>query len=127
MEAGTRAEMTIMVEREDTAARVGSGDMLLLATPTLLAFAETVTVRALPLPEGQSSVATRVALEHLAASPVGMHVTVTAEVREVDGPRVVFDVDATDKHGTVVARGTIERTVVDRATYLSTAGKAPQR
>ena len=62
---------------------------------------------------------TVVRLEHLAASPVGMEVTVTAELTEVDGRRLVFRVSATDARGTVIGSGRIERAVVDRETFLS--------
>ena len=58
-------------------------------------------------------------LEHLAASPVGMPVTVTAELTRVDGRRLVFGVLGVDADGTVIGSGTIERAVVDRGTFLS--------
>ncbi|MBN6053617.1 thioesterase, partial [Nonomuraea sp. RK-328] len=64
-----------MVEREDTAQQVGSGDVPVLATPRLLTFAEMATVQAVHphLAPGQSTVGTRVELEHLAPSPLGAH------------------------------------------------------
>jgi predicted thioesterase len=118
---GLRAQTLVMVEREDTAQRVGSGDVPVLGTPRLLAFAEATTVKAVQafLAPGQTSVGTRILLEHRAASPVGMHVQIVTELTEVDGLRLVFNVTATDKHGTVVGSGTIERLIVDRETFLS--------
>jgi predicted thioesterase len=119
---GLRAQLLIMVEMEDTAKRVGSGDVPVLATPRLLALAEAATVRAVErhLAPGETSVGTRVELEHLAASPLGAHVQIGVELTEVDGRRLVFAFEAHDKH-TVVGKGTIERIVVDRAKFLARA------
>ncbi|WP_449064919.1 thioesterase family protein [Planomonospora algeriensis] len=117
---GLRSRLLIMVEQEDTAIKVGSGDVPVLGTPRLLALAERATVQAIAdvLDPGQTSVGTRVALEHLAASPIGAHVEISAELTEVDGRRLVFAFAARDRE-TTVATGTIERVVVDRERFLS--------
>lgn len=119
--AGLRAEIVTVVSGADTAERMGSGDVPVLGTPRLLALAEEATVAAVAkgLPPGHTSVGTVVRLEHLAASPVGMEVTVAAELTEVDGRRLAFRVSATDARGTVIGSGLIERAVVDRETFLS--------
>ena len=118
---GLRSQLLIMVERSDTAEKAGSGDVPVLATPRLLALAERATVEAVRahLAEGETSVGTRVELDHLAASPLGAHVEIAAELTEVDGRRLVFAFEARDKHGAAVGRGTIERVVVDRAKFLA--------
>ncbi|WP_344980319.1 thioesterase family protein [Streptosporangium fragile] len=117
---GLQARLLIMVEKEDTAAKVGSGDVPVLATPRLLALAEQATVQAVAgaLDPGQTSVGTRVTLEHLAASAIGTHVEIAVELTEVDGRRLVFGVTARDRE-TLVATGTIERVVVDRERFLA--------
>ncbi len=109
-----------MVEGEDTATKVGSGDVPVLATPRLLAFAERATVQAIAgaLAPGQTSVGTRVSLEHLEASPIGTHVEIAVELTEVDGRRLVFGFTARDRKA-LVASGTIERVVVDRERFLA--------
>src|SRR4051812_3262149 len=95
---GLRAEMLVMVERSDTAIRLGSGDVPVLGTPRLVALAEAATVRAVrgALDAGQPPVGTRVEVAHRAPSPVGAPVHVAAELTEVDGRRLVFAVTATD-------------------------------
>ncbi|MET8337110.1 thioesterase family protein [Streptosporangium canum] len=117
---GLRARLLIMVGEEDTATKIGSGDVPVLATPRVLALAEQTTVQAVAgaLEPGQTSVGTKVALEHLVASPVGTHVEIAAELTEVDGRRLVFAFTAHDRH-TTVATGTVERVVVDRERFLS--------
>jgi fluoroacetyl-CoA thioesterase len=120
IEPGLRAQVLIMVERGDTAIKVGSGDVPVLATPRLLAIAEAATMRAVQghLAPGQTSVGTKVTLEHRAASPVGTHVEVFARLVEVDGRRLVFEVTARDRKQTV-ASATIERVIVDRERFIS--------
>jgi fluoroacetyl-CoA thioesterase len=118
---GRQAEVTVETGPRDTAAALGSGDVPVLGTPRLLALAEAATVQALDgaLMPGQTSVGTSVRLEHTAASPVGMRVTVTAQLTRVDGRRVTFAIEAVDAGGTVVGLGTVERVVVDRAKFLA--------
>lgn len=117
---GRHARLLIMVERSDTAMKVGSGDVPVLATPRLLALAERATVQAIgdALGPGQTSVGTKVTLEHLAASPVGAHVEISAELTSVEGRRLSFVFTARDRDA-VVATGTVERVVVDRERFLA--------
>src|SRR6202050_4833476 len=100
---GQQAEITVETGPRDTAAALGSGDVPVLGTPRLLALAEAATVRGLDgaLAPGQTSVGTRVRVEHTAASPVGMRVTLTAELTAVDGRRLAFAVEAVDGAGTM--------------------------
>lgn len=103
----------------DTARALGSGDLDVLATPRLLAWCEAATCAALELPASQTSVGTRVELEHLAASPVGAVVTATATVIYEDGRLRRFQVVAQDAAGTLLATGEVRRVIVDRERFLS--------
>lgn len=51
---------------------------------------------------------TRVAVTHLAPTPEGARIRVTAELLETDGRRFVFRVEATDSCGKI-GEGTMER------------------
>lgn len=123
IQAGVRAETSIVVGDGDTAVALGSGDVPVLATPRLVALVEAATVEAVAafLEEGKTSVGTRVELEHRAASPVGARVTAGAVLREVDGARLVFEVEVRDAGGAAVAAGVVERVVVDRERFLRRA------
>ena len=74
------ATLDFMVTDADTAEAVGSGSLPVLGTPRLLAWCEAATCAAIDpsLPDGSTSVGTRVELEHRAASTVGAEVRVTA-------------------------------------------------
>ncbi len=115
----TTASVTRTVSAEDTARAVGSGDLEVLGTPVLIAWCEAASCAALDLPDEQTSVGSRVELDHLAASVVGTEVTATADVDLLEGRRARFVVTATDGEGTVLARGVIERAIVDREQFLS--------
>lgn len=126
---GQAAERSYVVGESDTATALGSGDVPVLATPRLLAWLEAATVGALEgsLPDGATSVGTRVDLEHVAPSPVGVTVTVKAEVVAVDGRLVRFDVVALHSDGRLVAQGRITRVNVDRARFVARSGGDPGR
>lgn len=109
------------VAEQDLAVALGSGDVPVLATPRLIAWFEAATVAAIrpAIPEGSTTVGVRVAAEHLAASPLGAEITVTAVVREQLPRRVVFDCQAVDGAGVLVGRATVERAVVRRESFLA--------
>ena len=119
---GQHATVTRTVADGDTAAALGSGDLPVLGTPRLLAWAEEATCAALAasLPDGRTSVGTRVQLEHVGASPLGAEVRVTATVVYSDGRLVRFEVVAEHvSDEKVVGHGEVTRVVVDRDRFLS--------
>ena len=119
---GQHATVTHTVGDADTALAVGSGDLPVLGTPRLLAWAEEATCAALGayLPQGRTSVGTRVQLDHVGASPVGADVRVTATVVHSDGRLVRFEVVAEHvRDEKVVGHGEVTRVVVDRDRFLS--------
>jgi fluoroacetyl-CoA thioesterase len=122
METGQRATLDFTVGEQDTATALGSGDLPVLGTPRLLAWCEAATCAAVApaLTAEQSSVGTRVTLDHLAASPVGATLTVLATVVHVDGRLVRLEVVARDRADEkVVGHGEVTRVVVDRDRFLS--------
>ncbi len=123
IDVGLTAGLVHTVGVEDTARYVGSGDLDVLATPRLLALAEAATVAALDeaLPAGQTSVGTRVELEHLRPTPVGETVTVAAALQHVDGRLLRFEVVVTDDADQLVGRAQVTRVVVDRSDFLDRA------
>ena len=101
------ATLAYTVTDDDTAAAVGSGSLPVLGTPRLLAWLEAATCACLEpvLPEGSTSVGTRVQVEHLAASPVGAEVEVSASSAYDDGRLHRFTVSARDAAQREGARG----------------------
>lgn len=122
------AALEFTVGDDDTAIAVGSGALPVLGTPRLLAWCEAATCAAVAddLAEGETSVGTRVDLEHLAASPVGQPVRITARVVHTDGRLRRFAVAArnvTDAGpGKLVASGEVTRVVVDAERFMARIG-----
>ncbi len=118
---GAAAERVLEVTAADTAAALGSGALPVLGTPRLLAWWEAVTceVAGAGHPAGETTVGTVVRIEHLAPSTVGARVIVRAELVSVDGRRLGFAVEASAEDGRALARGTVERVVVDEARFLA--------
>ena len=113
------ARLSCTVTEDDTARVLGSGDLPVLGTPRLLAWCEAATCAALTdLPDGRTSVGTRVEVEHLAPNAVGDTVEVEAVVTERTERSVTFAVEA--RHGDrVVGRGVVTRAVVDAERFMA--------
>ena len=65
----------------------------------------------------EQTVGTHVDVSHEAATPPGFEVTVHVTLVEVDGRRLVFEVEASDGVD-VISRGRHERFVIDRARFV---------
>ncbi len=119
---GMIREDTFRVEEENTAIHVGSGNSKVLATPWMIAFMERASHRLLAeaLPEGYSSVGVLVNVHHIAPTPVGSTIRVQAEVLEVDGSRVTFDIKAWDPVEQV-GEGTHQRFIINEKRFLQRA------
>jgi predicted thioesterase len=119
MKAGLKYACEVIVGSENTALTVGSGDMEVLATPSMIALMERAAMLcvAASLSAGFSSVGTMVEVAHTRATHVGGRVTATAELMEIDGRRLVFRVEASDERG-VVGHGLHERFVVEKVKFL---------
>ncbi len=117
---GARGEVPLEVGESDTAIAHASGDVPVLATPRLVALCEEATVLAIAgcFDSSLTSVGTHVEIDHLAASRVGESVTAQAELVEVEGRRLSFEVTVVDAAGRLVARSRIWRAVVDRTRFL---------
>lgn len=113
MKIGQTNKLTLKVKEADTAKAHGSGELLVLATPRMIALMEECAYKCISsdLEEGATTVGTQISVKHLSATPVGMEVWVEAEVTEVDGRRVAFSLKAYDERG-LIGEGTHERFVV---------------
>lgn len=116
---GMKGIAEIAVEREDTAVEVGSGSLLVYATPCMVALMEGAACEAIGavLPEDKTSVGIELAIKHIAATPVGMDVRAEAEVTAVEGSIVTFQVTAYDEAGKI-GEGTHKRAVITTQKFL---------
>ena len=119
---GMKGEASTVAEREDTAAMVGSGDLLVYATPCMAALMEGAACEAIApaLSEGTTSVGTMLNIEHLSATPVGLEVRAEAEVIAVEGKVITFALQAFDEAGQI-GKGTHKRVIVTSQKFLDKA------
>ena len=106
------------VTPEFSAKHIGSGAVMVLATPMMIALMEmTCQTSVKPfLDEGQETVGTRVDVNHVAATPVGMTVRCETELIEVDRRKLTFKVAVYDSEG-LVGEGVHERFIIDEKKF----------
>ena len=116
---GMKGEVSTLVEREDTAKEVGSGDLLVYATPCMVALMEGATCEAIAeaLSDTQTTVGTMLNIEHISATPVGLEVRAEATVTEVNGKVITFEVHAFDEAGEI-GKGTHKRVIINPQKFL---------
>ena len=119
---GMKGEVGTTVEREDTALEVGSGSLLVYATPCMVALMEGAACEAIAeaLEENQTTVGTALNIAHISATPVGLDVRAEATVTAVEGKVISFEVKAFDEAGEI-GRGTHQRVLVNSQKFLELA------
>ena len=119
IEVVMKGEVTTLAEREDTALEVGSGSLLVYATPCMVALMEGAACEAIAdaLDENETTVGTELNIRHTAATPVGLEVRAEATVTAVDGKAITFEVRAFDEAGEI-GSGTHKRFVVNSQRFL---------
>ncbi len=119
---GMKGEASTLVEREDTAREVGSGSLLVYATPCMVALMEGAACEAIAeaLDDSKTSVGTELIISHMSATPVGLEVRAEAEVIAVEGKTVTFAVAAYDEAGKI-GEGTHKRAIVTTQKFLERA------
>ena len=118
LKPGLQGRADLLVGEEHTAPRVGSGRVHVLATPVMINLIEAAALDAVErlLPAGRQSLGTVLNVRHIAATPVGMRVTATAEVTGIEGRTIRFRVEARDERE-LIGDGTHERVVVNVAKF----------
>lgn len=116
---GMMGEAATSVEREDTAIEVGSGSLLVYATPCMVALMEGAACEAIAsqMPEDKTSVGIELNIQHISATPVGMDVRAEAVVTAIDGSIISFEITAYDEAG-VIGKGTHKRAVISTQRFL---------
>ena len=119
---GMKGEVATLAEREDTAKEVGSGSLLVYATPCMVALMEGAACEAIQeaLSDTQTTVGTELNIQHISATPVGLEVRAEAEVIAVDGKVITFAVKAFDEAGEI-GNGIHKRVIVNTQKFLEKA------
>ncbi len=112
--------VSVRVDKTNSAAALGSGNLEVFATPAMVALMENAAMNAVAgeLPEGSATVGTLLNVAHTRATGMGDVVTAEAVLEEVDGRRLVFSVSAADSKGEI-GKGKHERFIVDCERFLA--------
>lgn len=120
LEKGLQFTSKTTVDTTNIARAMGSGDLNVFATPSMVALMENAAMQAVAphLPEGSTTVGAQMNTSHIKPSPLDEEICATATLEEVDGRKLTFHVVASDSKG-VIGEGTHIRFIVDRAKFLS--------
>jgi len=116
---GLTSSQRFTVDRDRTISFMGE-EMRVYATPAMVRDVEHTCLDFLKqhLDAGENSVGARVEIDHLGPTLLGMEVTVTATIVDIDGRRVTFEVEVKDALE-VVGKAKHVRFVVDLARQKS--------
>lgn len=120
METGLSYTSQTMVTENNTAIKIGSGSLPVLATPAMIALMENAATQAIEpeLSENVTSVGTAIHIEHLKATGIGQQIYATATLTNIEGRKLTFTVEAKDEHD-LIGRGTHIRYIVDKERFMS--------
>jgi predicted thioesterase len=118
LQPGRIGSASVVVDEAHTAPRLGSGRAPVFASPAMIALIEAAAVACVEdqLDPRQETLGIHLDVEHIAATPVGLNVTATAELIERNGRKLVFKVEARDERE-LIGRGRHTRVIVDSARF----------
>jgi len=122
MKIGISGKKVITVTEDMTAKSLGSGELSVYATPSMIALMENTAYKSVSeyLEDGQGTVGTLMNVKHLSATPVGMEVICESKLVEIDRKKLVFEVKAYDKSG-CIGEGLHERFIIDNKKFTAKA------
>lgn len=114
LKVGLKGVAQTIVNEENSAVRFAKPMVPAFATPMLVSLIDSAAINAVKdyLPEGYITVATKISIAHIAATPLGMTVTAEATLVDIFQNRLTFEVAAFDEMEKV-GEGTVERYIID--------------
>jgi len=128
LRVGLTGRKELTVEERHTASHLGSGGVPVYATPMMVLAMEEAALSAVDplLGDGRATVGVSLDVRHLAATPLGMRVTASAELVGIDGRMLTFRVEARDE-AELIGEGTHVRAVVDLERFKDKLAKKASR
>lgn len=112
-------KIEMVVGTDNTAEKMGSGELPVFATPAMVGLIEETCWRSVKnmFGEGFSSVGTRLEISHLSPTPVGMKVWCESELLEEGDRKLKFEVKVYDETG-LIGEGIHERFVIENEKFM---------
>lgn len=110
------------VNDRNSAIALGSGDLPVYATPSMIALMENAAKKAVEqlLQPGETTVGSEISVRHTKPSITGAQITATAKLASKEGRKLSFTVEACDEKGTI-GTGTHIRYIVDKERFIQKA------
>ena len=120
MEIGLTHTSSLIVSNEHLAITVGSGDLRVLSTPTIIALMENAAMLAVTphLPCESTTVGGRIEVSHLHPTAEGKVVTATAVLTHIHNSKLTFDIIAKEEEK-IIGEAKHLRFIVDREKFIS--------
>ena len=115
---GIIGEVKDIVNENNIAKTLRSGELRVYATPAMVALMEEAAYKSIQseLEDGKGTVGTVMNIKHIDSTPIGMEVTAKSELIEVDRRRLVFKVEAFDERGKI-GEGIHERFIINNEDF----------
>ncbi|MDR1198049.1 MAG: thioesterase family protein [Prevotellaceae bacterium] len=120
MKPGISAQSEITVDAGNTAISIGSGNLPVFSTPSMVALMENAAVKCIDryLDETTATVGTALNIEHTRASAIGEKIIAKATLVAVNGRELVFDVEACGAKG-ITGKGSHKRFIVEIEKFIN--------
>jgi predicted thioesterase len=120
LKPGISHEVEHTVTVNETANSLGSGSLEVYSTPSMIALMERTSMEAVKpyLGDGNSTVGVLVNIRHIKPTPVGSKIKCCANLEDIDGKRLIFNVEVHDMNG-LIGSGTHERYIIDEQKFMS--------
>jgi len=128
IQIGLKGQEEMVVGHQDLASVMGNIGAEVLSTHRVVLLMEIAARNAIKhsLPEGKMTVGTFVRIQHLAAAPLGSKVRAEAQVKEIEGRRLVFEIAVYDEFEKI-AEGENEQLIVSIDKFLARIKKKTVR
>ena len=119
LKEGTSIIKKSKVTENETAIKMGSGDLDVYATPAMIALMENVAKSLVieQIPQDYTTVGIVINVQHIKSSPVGANIKCKATLTKVDRKKLFFDVEASDDKGTI-GKATHIRYIVNSQDFM---------
>jgi len=121
---GIKGSGSCMVNKDNTAKTMESGDLDVFATPSMIALIEKTASNIVKpfLEEGKGTVGTMIQVNHTAATPIGVSVNCKCELVAIDNRKLTFNATVYDEFD-IIGSGTHERFIIDNSKFMEKANK----
>lgn len=119
MELGQRYTSITTVDADNTAKKMGSGDIDVFSTPAMIALMENAAMKAVEqsLEDGETTVGAKISITHIKPSKIGQEIKATAILSQIDGRKLTFSVVATE-YDILIGEGTHVRYIVNKEKFM---------